>query len=380
MNRGKREKFMVGFVDYMGLKLKNPVIVASGPWSRNAEGIQRAIDAGAAAVVTETISLEESFELSPRIYKQNGNLLNTTLYSPASFDCWEKEFSKIQKKGSYVIANIRGGSPTEFAYLASRMERLDADALELVPFTPSGFFMDGADDGPEVIVEVVRAVNRVVNIPVSIRLPFYLVQRRAYVRALEEAGIKAFGTTESLKALWGVDIKRCRIKGTTFGGYTGEYLRPIMLGAVSTLAQNTELPIAAMGGIRTAEHALEAVMAGASAVQLGSVVLTDGYPVIRKIVDQLEQWAQEESVRNWEEVRGAALGSLHAYEDIHMHPKHAALRSGEKISAEEIKRLESICFAGAIRPLEAGGAEIDAKRCDGCGLCHALAPDYIDLK
>ena len=67
---------MVGFVDYMGLKLKNPVIVASGPWSRNAEGIQRAIDAGAAAVVTETISLEESFELSPRIYKQNGNLLN----------------------------------------------------------------------------------------------------------------------------------------------------------------------------------------------------------------------------------------------------------------------------------------------------------------
>ena len=380
MNRGKREKFMVGFVDYMGLKLKNPVIVASGPWSRNAEGIQRAIDAGAAAVVTETISLEESFELSPRIYKQNGNLLNTTLYSPASFDCWEKEFSKIQKKGSYVIANIRGGSPTEFAYLASRMERLDADALELVPFTPSGVFMDGADDGPEVVAEVVRAVKRVVNIPVSIRLPFYLVQRRAYVRALEEAGIKAFGTTESLKALWGVDIKRCRIKGTTFGGYTGEYLRPIMLGAVSTLAQNTELPIAAMGGIRTAEHALEAVMAGASAVQLGSVVLTDGYPVIRKIVDQLEQWAQEESVRNWEEVRGAALGSLHAYEDIHMYPKHAVLRSGEKISAEEIKRLESICFAGAIRALEAGGAEIDAKRCDGCGLCHALAPDYIDLK
>lgn len=371
---------MVGFIDYMGLKLKNPVIVASGPWSRNAEGIQRAIDAGAAAVVTETISLEESFELSPRIYKQNGNLLNTTLYSPASFDCWEKEFSKIQKKGSYVIANIRGGSPTEFAYLASRMERLDADALELVPFTPSGVFMDGADDGPEVVAEVVRAVKRVVNIPVSIRLPFYLVQRRAYVRALEEAGIQAFGTTESLKALWGVDIKRRRIKGTTFGGYTGEYLRPIMLGAVSTLAQNTELPITAMGGIRTAEHALEAVMAGASAIQLGSVVLTDGYSVIRKIVDQLERWAQEESVRNWEEVRGAALGSLYAYEDIHMHPKHAALRSGKKLSAEEINRLESICFVGAIRPLEAGGVEIDAKRCDGCGLCQALAPDYIDLK
>ena len=191
---------MVGFVDYMGLKLKNPVIVASGPWSRNAEGIQRAIDAGAAAVVTETISLEESFELSPRIYKQNGNLLNTTLYSPASFDCWEKEFSKIQKKGSYVIANIRGGSPTEFAYLASRMERLDADALELVPFTPSGVFMDGADDGPEVVAEVVRAVKRVVNIPVSIRLPFYLVQRRAYVQ-LNPGSIPLWGNLPIIRLM-----------------------------------------------------------------------------------------------------------------------------------------------------------------------------------
>ena len=68
-------------VDFMGLPLKNPVIVAAGPWSRDAASIQKAIDAGAAAVVTETITLEKSQLLRPRIYRQEGRLLNTTLYS-----------------------------------------------------------------------------------------------------------------------------------------------------------------------------------------------------------------------------------------------------------------------------------------------------------
>ncbi len=81
-------------VDFMGLPLKNPVIVAAGPWSRDAASIQKAIDAGAAAVVTETITLEKSQLLRPRIYRQEGRLLNTTLYSTLSSSSWSGSFRR----------------------------------------------------------------------------------------------------------------------------------------------------------------------------------------------------------------------------------------------------------------------------------------------
>ena len=118
-------------VDFMGLPLKNPVIVAAGPWSRSAAAIQRSIDAGAAAVVTETITLEKSQLLRPRIYRQEGRLLNTTLYSTLSFEQLERELSQVRKGDSFLICNIRGGTPSELAYTATAVDRFGADARSI---------------------------------------------------------------------------------------------------------------------------------------------------------------------------------------------------------------------------------------------------------
>ena len=91
---------MANRIKYMGLNLKNPVIVAAGPWSRNASSIQESIDAGAAAVATETITLDQSQKIYPRIYEQDGRLLNTTLYSTLPFEQWERQLLEIDKKDS----------------------------------------------------------------------------------------------------------------------------------------------------------------------------------------------------------------------------------------------------------------------------------------
>lgn len=130
-------------VDFMGLPLKNPVIVAAGSLvAGRRRRSKRRSTRGAAAVVTETITLEKSQLLRPRIYRQEGRLLNTTLYSTLSFEQLERELSQVRKGDSFLICNIRGGTPSELAYTATAVERFGADALELCCFTPIGTKME----------------------------------------------------------------------------------------------------------------------------------------------------------------------------------------------------------------------------------------------
>lgn len=369
---------MTGTVNYLGLPLKNPVIVAAGPWARNGAAIQRAIDAGAAAVVTETITLESSGELCPRIYEKEGSLLNTTLYSPIAFEQWEEELSRLEKKGSFVICNIRGSTPSETAYIASRMERWGADALELSPFTPMAAKLETVDSSPEAIYTMLKTVVDAVQIPVSVRLSYNLSNQKEYVKAIERAGVRGISTVETLKALWGVDIEKKRSLTPTFGGYSGMQLFPVTLASVATLSQLTNCPIAAMGGVRTAENVLESIMLGAAAAQFGSAVMMCGYEVISTVIEELQNWMKDHGYADYGEIRGAALTSLRAFEDLSFRKK-VAVAVGTS-DAEAAGRCRVACLKEAITVAEDGSAAVDEKRCDGCGLCTSLAPHLFEMK
>ena len=88
--------------DLMGLKLKNPILTAAGPWAGNAAGIQSCIDAGAGAVITETMSLEARQRISPRLFAHDQALFNTMLYSNLHLEEWEDEFRVIDRKDAKI--------------------------------------------------------------------------------------------------------------------------------------------------------------------------------------------------------------------------------------------------------------------------------------
>ncbi|MBQ3664091.1 MAG: tRNA-dihydrouridine synthase [Clostridia bacterium] len=361
--------------EWMGLSLKNPLIAAAGPWSDGHESIQKAIDHGAAAVVTETITQEESGRIYPRIYVRDNAVLNTTLYSTRPLEAWEEELQAIDKKGSYVICNIRGTTPSEAAYIARRMERWGADGLELCPYTPIGAKIEGIGANPEDIHEMIHAVTRAVELPVTVRLPIHMANTPAFVKAVERAGAKSISTIESLKALWGVDVEKRRSYVPTFGGYTGGAVYPITLATVATLKQSTDCDIAAMGGIRSAENVLECIMLGASAVQIGSSILMNGYDVFGRINAELEKWTESHGVSGFDEICGAALTSLASYEEIDSKPKHAVMRN-QPVSGEDAIRARGCCLAGAIRD----DLSIDEKKCNGCGLCASILPGAYEMR
>ena len=90
----------------MGLPLKNPILVAAGPWARDGASLQRCIDAGAAAVITETLTLEAHRNICPRIYLDGQSMLNTKLYSDLQLEQWEAEKEQLQKKECMLIFSI----------------------------------------------------------------------------------------------------------------------------------------------------------------------------------------------------------------------------------------------------------------------------------
>ncbi len=366
-------------VSYMGLPLKNPVIAAAGPWACDHAAIQRAIDAGAGAVVTETITLEGSGVIYPRIYARDGEMLNTTLYSALPLEAWEQELARIDRRDSFVICNIRGSTPSELSYIAAHVERWGADGLELCPFTPIGAKLESARTDPQEIYEMLRRVADAVDIPISIRLPAHLACTRAFVRAVERAGARAICTSETLQALWGVDLERRASRVPTFGGYSGPHLLPVTQATVAMLSQLTGCEISAMGGITGAEAALECMMLGASTVQIGSAILLRGYEVIGEVAAGADAWMRGHGLSDYGEIVGAALPTLSSFEELYPVPMAAHLRPGCDAAAlpagarEDCRRA---CLCGAIGE----GMEVDAARCNGCGLCASLLPGLYEMK
>lgn len=194
-------------VNFMGLSLKNPIIAAAGPWCRDAAAMQKAIDAGAAAVVTETITLEKSHMVSPRIFYRQGEVYNTTLYSTQTLEEVEQEAERLHKGDAFLICNIRGTTPSELRYLASRMQRLGADALELCCFTPIGTKLEDISIRPEEVGEMVRGVTSAVEIPVMVRLPHHAALNPAFARQITRNGARAISAIESLEGINGVNIE-----------------------------------------------------------------------------------------------------------------------------------------------------------------------------
>ena len=356
--------------EYMGLKLKNPIVVAAGPWSRDGASIQRSIDAGASAVVTETITLEANQNPSPRLYLSgSGQLFNTTLFSGIHLEQWEQEFESLRRGDCKLIASIWGNTPSELAYLAGKVERMGADAVEVSLSAPLGTRMD-VGTVPREIFGFISAVTEAVDIPVSVKLSYEASNFNGFTSSLEEAGVSGVTARDALKGLMGVDLEHHRALMPTYGGYSGQYIRPIALATIATLKQTTGFPICGCGGINSAHDALEFIMLGAQSVQLASVLLRDSYEAIPRILGDLERWLEDHGYYSIEEVCGLALGSLQAFEELPPRPLTAHLTGG----CNGCGKCVSSCLYGAMT-MEAGKIVLDAARCTGCGMCEAICPE-----
>jgi dihydroorotate dehydrogenase (NAD+) catalytic subunit len=292
------------------LALSNPTILASGILGVTPETMLGVLKGGAAAVVTKSIGSEPRHgHPTPTFVAVEGGFLNAMgIPNPGAEDFAPiiKKISAGKGEGKLVVS-IFGGGAEEFGRLAKRLSP-GADALELNLSCPhlKGY---GVEIGrvPALVREAVAEAKRNSKVPVWAKLSPNVSDMVEVARAAVEGGADALVATNTIGAI-AVSVEARRpVLSHGSGGLSGAALKPVAMKAVFDIASELDTPIVASGGIFTGRDLLEFIMAGASAGEIGSAVVTRGEGVFGLVAKELGTLLEKEGFASIDDARGAAL-------------------------------------------------------------------------
>jgi len=293
-----------------GIHLKNPTMNASGVVDTTPGLWKRLYLSGSAAIVTKSTGMYEREPYhGPNVVEIECGLLNAMGLPNPGIEVLYKEISLFKKDypEAVIIASIFGSTPDEFQKLASKVEEAGADAVELNLSCPhaKGYGTEIGTD-PKTVKDVVGVVKASVKIPVFPKLTPNVTSIVDIANAALSAGADAIVAINTVKALRiNVDLLR-PILGNIYGGYSGEGILPIGIRAVWDIYREFECDIIGVGGISTYKHALEYILAGARAIQIGSAIQKRGFEIFDEINAEISRWLREKGFKSISEVVGLA--------------------------------------------------------------------------
>ena len=291
----------------IGIKLENPFMLASGILDENGYTVKRILESGAGAAVTKSIgSIERRGFEPPVVYSDNNFTINAIGLSNPGIENYENEIRIALESGRPVIGSIFGQTPEEFANLAKKMESYGASAVELNLSCPhvNGYGMEVGSD-PELVSAIVSEVKSKINIPVYAKLSPNTSDMIKQANAASECdGYVLINTLKAMK----IDINaRAPVLSNSYGGLSGKSIKPVGIRYVYEVKKETGKTVIGVGGINTMEDALEYIMAGASAVQIGSAISTRGISIFRELSNDLSRYMETNSLRSIKELVGVAI-------------------------------------------------------------------------
>jgi dihydroorotate dehydrogenase (NAD+) catalytic subunit len=295
-------------VEFAGIKLPNPTILASGILGVSSEIMIRAARAGAGAVITKSFNRKgrEGYH-NPSFIEVHGSYLNALgIPNPGMLEMKE-EIAHVRKAGVRLIASVFGFDAEEFAEAASTGEQAGAMAIELNVSCPHVEEV-GIEIGQSAqrVGEVVRAVKKRVRIPVIAKLTPNVTSIQEIAKAAEAAGADALSAVNTALGM-AIDVEAGRpILGGVLGGLSGPALHPIAVRAVYQVKEAVKIPIVGVGGISDWKDALEFMMAGASAVEVGTAVAYKGMGVFEEINRGISRFLLEHNYESVKDIVGIA--------------------------------------------------------------------------
>ena len=295
-------------VEVAALKLSNPTILASGVMDETAASLLNVARAGAGAVVTKSIGSEPRKGYpNPTLVELDGGYINAMGLPNPGIEAFAEEMRLARGCPVPVIGSIFASSPKEFSFLASKMQDYGAAAVELNLSCPhaKGYGMEIGVD-PEMVSAVVREVKSVCSVPVFAKLTPNTHQLMDVAKAAEAAGCDAIVAVNTVKAMAiSVEMRR-PILSNRGGGLSGPAIKPIGLRCVYDLHSNVNIPIIGVGGVEDWRDAVEYIMAGASAVQVGSAVGRVGLNVFELICTGMKEFMVREGFESVSQMVGVA--------------------------------------------------------------------------
>lgn len=298
-----------------GLKLKNPVVAASGTFGFGPEYSAYVNVDGLGGIAVKGISPKPwPGNPPPRVWETPAGLLNSIgLHNPGMEAFIREDIPFLRTVNTAVIANIIGHTVDEYRQVADRLDqesRIDAFEVNIsCPNVKEGGMAFGHD--PDQAAAVMRAVREVTDKPVMVKISPNVEEPWLIAEAVVQAGADMISAINTVVGM-AIDLKSRRpALGGITGGLSGPALKPIALRAVYEIASRVTVPVIGMGGIQSAEDVLEFLMAGAQAVMVGTITFQHPRRML-EIIAELPQVLVRYGFESLNEAVGSALmGRVH---------------------------------------------------------------------
>ena len=294
-------------VNVAGVSFKNPIIPASGVfgYGHEYEELFPLSELGGIATKGTTITKRNGND-APRIAETTGGMLNSVGLQNPGIDAFiKKELPYLMQKDTVILANIAGSTVEECVTIAQQLEQTDVHMIELnisCPNVKQGGMAFGAScAGAE---SITRAVRKATTKPLVVKLSPNVTNIAEIAKATEAAGADAVSLINTLTGMK-IDVhKRKFVLANKTGGMSGPAIKPVAVRMVYQAAHAVKIPVIGMGGIATAEDAIEFLLAGASAVAVGAMNFVNPYATI-EIIEGIEAYMKQYGIKDLSELIGA---------------------------------------------------------------------------
>ena len=295
-----------------GVELKNPVIAASGTFASGKEfaGI---FDIGRLGAITVKGLSHKPWNGNPppRVTETYAGMLNAVgLQNMGARHFIENDLPFLKERGSRVIVNLCGRSFGDYLDVARDFQAPNGAGVDLFelniscPNIDAGGMAIGTD--PALTEKLTREVKGLLGAPLFVKLSPNVTSVTEIALAAEAGGADGLSLINTLLGMK-IDIAGRRpLLGNTFGGLSGPAIKPVAVRMVYQVAKATGLPIIGMGGVSTAEDAVEFIMAGATAVAVGTASFKNPLATVR-VVEGLLEYMEKNDIASLDEIRGCAL-------------------------------------------------------------------------
>jgi len=296
-----------------GIKLENPLVLASGILGNTAELLVRVAKAGAGAVTTKSIGpYKNEGHKGPNIVEVNCGYINAMGLPNPGVEIFKKEIKRYKEMCSTpLIASVFGTTEEDFAHVASELYKAGADLIELnvsCPHSKEGILNIGLN--PKATEKVIKRVKENISAPLLLKVPgnTNIESLKEVIVASINAGIDGFTAINTLPAM-AIDIETQRpILGFGIGGLSGPAIKPVAVRIVYEIRKITDLPIIGVGGVLTYKDAIEFLLAGANAVGIGTALTKDkDLKIFKEILQGLQSYMEKKSIKSIKDIAGLIL-------------------------------------------------------------------------
>ncbi|KEI84666.1 dihydroorotate dehydrogenase [Clostridium botulinum] len=293
-------------VNLCGKILKNPIIAASGTFGFGEEYGEFYDVSKLGGISSKGLTLNpKDGNNGIRIHETSSGIMNSVgLQNPGVDKFIKEELPKMKKMDTVTIANVGGGCIEDYIEVIEKLNKTDVDMIELnisCPNVKHGGMAFGIKS--EIAYEVVKEVKEICQRPLMVKLSPNAEDIVDMAIKCEKAGADAISLVNTFKAM-AIDIKRkTPVFENITAGLSGPCIKPIALRMVYEVCKQVKIPVIGIGGICNYKDVIEFIMAGATAVQIGTTNFMNPYSAV-DIIEDLENYMKKQGIKNLEEIRG----------------------------------------------------------------------------